>query len=95
MSLAINGPGILGGSGSGGQTRNQSVEMLAAKAVTRKGCRVGDVAEPQRCPLEEVSAPGLRKRPAHSCAGPHEAHDLMTALQEHANRGPADGAGGA
>ncbi len=93
MSLIIDGPGVLGRSGSGGQTRNQSVEALAPKPVTRKGCRVADVAEPQRCPVEQVSAGCWRKRAAHPGEGPHEAYDVMAALHQRAHRRPADGAG--
>ncbi len=93
MSLIINGPRILRRSGSRGEAGNQNVKAFPSKAVTRKGSGVGNVAEPQGSPLEQVGAAGWRKRAAYPCARPHEAHSLVTALQQRANGRPADGAG--
>ncbi len=93
VSLVIDRPGVLRRAGSRSQARDQRVEALAAKAVAGERGRVGDVAETHARALEQLCAVLGRERAPDPCPGPHETHDVVTALDERARRRATDGAG--
>ncbi len=93
VGLVIDRPGVLRRAGARSQARDQRIEALAADAVAGKGRPVGSVAEADgRAPEQLRAVLGLKRGP-DPCARPHEAHDVVTALDERGRRRAADRAG--
>ena len=95
MRRVIHGPCVPGSAGSRRQTGHQGVEMLAAKAVSRQRTGVGHIAKSQAGAFEQLCAVVRRQSAAHTRAGAHETHHVMTSLNQRAHGRASDRACGA
>ena len=95
MGLMVNGPGILGRTGTRGQAGHQHIKMLATKAVSGQGGGVGHRPKAHSGALQQLPAGVSGQGSPNARPGSDKAHHLMPPLQQRAHGGLPDGAGGA